>query len=169
MLNEMGTIDLTPIIKAVILLISVVITCVVVPWIRAHTSAEKQENLRALYRTLVFAAEQLYGAGNGPEKLNYVCARLREMGYEVNLSEVEAAVYEWLNFDTPLLRATAGERIAASAPEEETGERIATSAAPPRNDNGETDGERIATSAPEEPPRNDTTEDAPEEPESEAE
>ena len=93
------SINLTPIIQAIITLLAALITYRLIPWIKARTSEKQQDNLRALIRVLVFAAEQLYGSGNGEVKMNYVCARLREHGYEVDLPEIEASVYEAFHYD----------------------------------------------------------------------
>lgn len=90
-------IDLTPIIQALIALIAAFITCKVIPWIKAKTTNEQQAMLRATVKTLVFAAEQIYGAGHGSEKMHYVAVKLREKGYEVDTDEIEAAVGEYLN------------------------------------------------------------------------
>ena len=57
------TIDLTPILQAVIGLIAALITIKVIPWIKARTTAEQQALLLATTKTLVFAAEQIYGGG----------------------------------------------------------------------------------------------------------
>ena len=90
-------IDLTPIINAVILLLASLITAKVIPWIKAKTTNEQQQMLRATIKTLVYAAEQVYGAGNGENKLGYVIAHLEAKGYTVDPSEIEAAVKEYLN------------------------------------------------------------------------
>ena len=45
----------------------------------------------------MFAAEQIYGAGHGHEKLTWVQNRLAAAGFEVATYEIEAAVYEQLN------------------------------------------------------------------------
>lgn len=90
-------IDLTPIIQAVIALIAALITSKLIPWIKAKTTNEQQAMLRATVKTLVFAAEQIYGAGNGEAKLEYVAEMLREKGFEYDRIEVEAAVKEHLN------------------------------------------------------------------------
>lgn len=90
-------IDLTPIINAVILLLASIITAKVIPWIKAKTTNEQQQMLRATIKTLVFAAEQLYGAGHGSDKLDYVVAHLESKGYTVETDEIEAAVKEYLN------------------------------------------------------------------------
>lgn len=88
------SIDLTPIIQAVIALLAALVTYKLVPWIKARTTAEQQAMLGAMVRTLVYAAEQLYGAGHGAEKLDYVIGELRERGFEADRAAIEAAVRE---------------------------------------------------------------------------
>lgn len=90
-------IDLTPIVQAIIALLAALITLKVIPWINARTTKEQKANLQAVIRTLVYAAEQLYGAGKGKEKLDYVCAWLDEHGFKADRSEIEAAVYQAFN------------------------------------------------------------------------
>lgn len=90
-------IDLTPIINAIIALLASIITIKVIPWIKAKTTNEQQAMLRAAVKTAVFAAEQIYGAGNGGDKLEYAREMLESMGYTVNRVEIEAAVGEFLN------------------------------------------------------------------------
>ena len=97
-------INLTPLIQAIIAVLAALITYKLIPWIKSKTTKQQQDNLQALVRVLVYAAEQIYGAGNGPEKLEYVCRELRERGYEVDLSEIEAAVYNAFNFDTLMVK-----------------------------------------------------------------
>lgn len=88
------TIDLTPIFQAVIALLAAIITSKVIPWIRAKTTNEQQAVLWATVRTLVFAAEQIYGAGKGHVKLQYVMDELEQRGFTANLSDIEAAIKE---------------------------------------------------------------------------
>lgn len=90
-------IDLTPIINAVIALIAAVIAYWVIPWVKAKTTNEQQANMRAAIKTLVFAAEQTWGAGHGSEKLDFVIEQLRLKGYNVDRVEIEAAVGEYIN------------------------------------------------------------------------
>lgn len=87
-------IDLTDIIQAVIALIVALITYKVIPWIKAKTTESQQAILMATVRTLVYAAEQLYGAGKGDEKLQYVKRKLEEKGFDVDIDAIEAAVKE---------------------------------------------------------------------------
>lgn len=89
----MYNIDLTPIIQAIICLLALLITKRLIPWIKARTTTAQQECFHALVRVLVYAAEQIYGAGNGQQKFDYVCDRLRDKGYEVDRAAIEAEVY----------------------------------------------------------------------------
>ena len=91
------SIDLTPIIQALIGLLATIITVKVIPWIKAKTTNEQQAIIRATVRTLVFAAEQLFGAGNGEAKLEFVMEQLRLKGISADRNEVEAVVKEFLN------------------------------------------------------------------------
>ena len=90
----MNTIDLTPIIEAIIALLAAILTYKVIPWIKARTTAQQQETMRATVKTLVYAAEQLYGSKTGKEKLAYVQIGLHKRGYDIDLDEIEAAVKE---------------------------------------------------------------------------
>ena len=87
-------IDLTDIIQAVIALIVALITYKVIPWIKAKTTESQQAILMATVRTLVYAAEQLYGAGKGKEKFTYVRQKLQEKGFDIDVDAIEAAVKE---------------------------------------------------------------------------
>lgn len=90
-------IDLTTIINAVIALLAAIITYKVIPWIKAKTTNEQQAMLRAAVKTLVYAAEQIYGAGKGEDKLDFVVRQLEKQGYTANRVEIEAAVGEYIN------------------------------------------------------------------------
>lgn len=90
-------IDLTPIINAIIALLAAIVTVKVIPWIKARTTNEQQTTIKAVVKTLVFAAEQIYGAGGGADKREWVVRELRMRGYDVDTVEIEAAVGEYLN------------------------------------------------------------------------
>ena len=90
----MNNIDLTPIIQAVIALIAAIITAKVIPWIKAKTTNEQQKYIAATIKTLVFAAEQLYGTGNGEYKLEYVKNALEAKGFTVDRAQIEAVIKE---------------------------------------------------------------------------
>ena len=87
-------IDLTPLFQAVIALLAALITGRLIPWVKKKVDAENMNMLAAATRTLVFAAEQIYGAGRGEEKLEYVISRLEKKGFTVDIDAIEAAVKE---------------------------------------------------------------------------
>lgn len=91
--------NITPIVEALAALIAVVITAVVIPYIRSKTTSQQQQEINAWVKIAVSAAEQIYkGSGRGEEKKNYVLAWLEE--HNIILEEdrvdamIEAAVYE---------------------------------------------------------------------------
>ena len=90
-------INLTPVIQAILALLAALITYRLIPWIRERTTEAQQGNIRAAVKVLVFAAEQLYGAGHGKEKLEYVRDKLKEQGFDADVDEIEAAVGEFIN------------------------------------------------------------------------
>jgi len=91
-------INLTHILLAIIDLIAVIITYRLIPWIKARTTNEQQAYIRALVKAGVYAAEQIYQTeGMGTKKMEYVKAFLRAHGYDINVTEIEAAVSEYIN------------------------------------------------------------------------
>ena len=91
---ETPAIDLTPLFQAVIAFLAALVSYKLIPWIQARTTAQQQEMLRAAVSVAVYAAEQLYGAGAGKEKLMYVKGQLAKKGYKIDIDEIEAAVRE---------------------------------------------------------------------------
>jgi len=85
-------IDLTPLFQAVIALAAAIVTGMLIPWIKARTTSQQQILLKATVEILVGAAEQMYGASKGPEKLQYVKAELEKRGFTVDVAAIEAAV-----------------------------------------------------------------------------
>lgn len=55
---------------------------------------QQQEYLLATTRVLVYAAEQLFGAGKGADKFAYVTSELEKRGLKVDAAAIEAAVRE---------------------------------------------------------------------------
>lgn len=94
-------INLTPIIEAIIGLLAALITYRLIPWIKARTTVSQQEQLETAVRIAVFAAEQIYGAGRGSEKLDYAIEYLHDKGFDVDRQQIEAAVYNYMSHDEP--------------------------------------------------------------------
>lgn len=90
------SIDITQIVIALIGLMSAVITSVIVPLIKAKTSANHQMIIASISRTAVLAAQQLYAADEGQQKKeyakNYVAELLKKHGVTLSDGEVGAAV-----------------------------------------------------------------------------
>lgn len=84
--------DITIIIGAVIALVVAILTVVAVPYIRAKTTAEQRESIRAWVSIAVRAAEQVVGAGRGAEKKARVLEFLREHGITFDASAVDAMI-----------------------------------------------------------------------------
>ena len=91
------TINLTPIFEAVLGLLAAIITYKLIPWIKSKTTVEQQKTLFAAYKVAIFAAEQLYGAGHGSEKLDYAVKYLEEKGIKVDRALLESLVYNYFN------------------------------------------------------------------------
>lgn len=111
-------VDLTPLVRAAIALMAALITYRLVPWIKARTTEQQQANLSALASTLVYAAEQLFGANRGAEKLAYVTDILRERGYDVDSQEVLAVVEAAVHQMSPKAYCFAQTEVASSSTEQ---------------------------------------------------
>lgn len=82
-------IDWTPIFTGFISLLMTVITCVLIPWIKAKLTSEQQAILKAVIRSGVYAAEQIFGTnGIGEEKKQFVLNYLKEKGINIDSQEV---------------------------------------------------------------------------------
>jgi 2-keto-3-deoxy-6-phosphogluconate aldolase len=91
-------IDLTTIINAIIGLLAALVTYRLIPWIKAKTTNEQQAYIRALVKAGVYAAEQIYNTdGMGTKKMEYVKNFLLGYGFDINVTEIEAAVKEYIN------------------------------------------------------------------------
>lgn len=118
-------IDLTTLFNAIIALLAAVITAFVIPWVKKYVlpwmeanTTEKQRNLlHGLYKTAVFAAEQVIGSGYGQDKLEYAKNYIRDKGYTVDYDMIEATVKEY--FGHNLLPEDTTEEDEASEEDEE--------------------------------------------------
>jgi len=94
--------DATTIIEAVFALIGVVITAVVIPYIKSETTKQQQTEINTWVRIAVTAAEQIYaGTGRGVEKKAYVLDWLHVHGITFDENKldamIEAVVYDLKN------------------------------------------------------------------------
>ena len=93
----MMNVNLTPFFQALIGLLAALITYRLIPWVKSQMYESQQRILDAAIVTAVFAAEQIFGAGHGSEKMDYALQYLRDKGFDVDSREIEAAVYDLLN------------------------------------------------------------------------
>ena len=85
-------IDLTPIVEAIIALAATAITAFLIPWLKERYSKETLEKTRGWVQIAVYAAEKLYGAGNGDQKLEYAEAFLAQHKIKLDTAELMAMV-----------------------------------------------------------------------------
>ena len=88
----MKSIDITPIIEALIALVSLTITGFLIPYLKQKLGNEKREKLRSWVSIAVKAAEQLYGSEKGLEKKEYVVSFLLSKGLVFDVDEVTAMI-----------------------------------------------------------------------------
>lgn len=88
----MENFDFTPIFEAIITVVSLVLTGVVIPYIRQKIGEEKTENLKKMVSIAVKAAEQIYGSKTGQQKKDYVVSFLFSKGLVFDVDEVEALI-----------------------------------------------------------------------------
>ena len=86
------TIDLTQIILAIITLIGGIIARYLIPWIKDKLTDHQYEVFNGLVRTGVYAAEQLFSSEQWREKKAYVVNLLKENGYTVDETAVDALI-----------------------------------------------------------------------------
>ena len=91
--------DATPIVNLILSIIGVLITYVLVPYIKSKTSISEQEEINAWVKIAVSAAQQLYkGDDRGKEKKEYVLKWLADRNIKYDAAKIdamiEAAVYD---------------------------------------------------------------------------
>lgn len=87
-----AVIDLTFIVEAILALLATLITVKLIPYIKSKTTAEQQAKIQAAINTVVYAAEQLFGAGRGEEKLDWALKNLESQGIKIDSAAVRAGI-----------------------------------------------------------------------------
>lgn len=85
-------IDITPIIEAIIGLALAAVGAFLIPWLRERFGTEKLAKAQGWVQIAVLAAEKLYGAGKGDEKLAYVEQFLAQHKIKLDIEALEALV-----------------------------------------------------------------------------
>ena len=86
-------IDITPVIEAVIALVAAVITCFLVPCLKAKYGADKLAEIQKWVRIAVEAAEQIFsGSGMGEAKKAYVLEFLASKGFTLDADSIDKMI-----------------------------------------------------------------------------
>lgn len=98
-------IDLTPVFQAIIALLAALITHKLIPWIKSKTTESQQKSIAMAAKIAVYAAEQVFGAGQGPDKFRYAVEAMRKAGFDIDTTlaaeAIENAVRE-MNLSTDM-------------------------------------------------------------------
>ena len=94
--------DITNILLIIIIIAGAIITRFLVPYLKVRFSAEELNTIFALVKMAVDAAEQIFGAGKGKEKKQFVIEYFKSKGYTLDTNiisdelnaMIEAAVYK---------------------------------------------------------------------------
>lgn len=92
--TEPGGIDLTPLLQALIGVLALVFTRYVIPWLKAHTTAEQLAKINYWTKVAVAAAEKAYGSGHGTEKLADATKFLKSKGIIIDEKIVDSLIQE---------------------------------------------------------------------------
>lgn len=84
--------DFTPLVEALIGLAATAVTVFLIPWLKARYGNEVLEKARGWVQIGVLAAEKVYGAGNGDEKLAYVTDFLAQHKIKLDIDTLKALV-----------------------------------------------------------------------------
>lgn len=86
------TIDLTPLLEALLLLLAMLALRYVLPWVNANTTAKQREDLLKWVDIAVAAAQQLFHQSDGKIRLGYALDVLKGKGFDIDDMAVRDAV-----------------------------------------------------------------------------
>ena len=78
--------NITQILLGIIILIGAAVSLFVVPYIKTHMTSEQIGILTGIAQTVVYAAEKIFGAKMGPDKLAYALNLAKSLLAKKNLS-----------------------------------------------------------------------------------
>ena len=88
--------NITQILLGLILILGGVFTLVVWPYIKSHVSVQQLSMLTGIAQTVVYAAEKIFGAKMGEDKLAYALRLAKQLlekkGLTFNEEEIRAAI-----------------------------------------------------------------------------
>lgn len=84
--------NITQILLGAILILGGIFTLIVWPYIKTHVSADQLNMLYGIAQTVVFAAEKIFGAKMGPDKLAYALGLAKRLLEQKGLTFDEDAI-----------------------------------------------------------------------------
>ena len=88
--------NITQILLGAILILGFVATVIVWPYIKSHVSAQQLSMLMGIAQTVVYAAEKIFGAKMGDDKLAYALKLAKQLlekkGLTFDEDEIRAAI-----------------------------------------------------------------------------
>jgi hypothetical protein len=99
--------DFTPLAEAIISLAVAAITIFLIPWLRERYGNETLEKARGWVQIAVYAAEKMYGAGHGAEKLAHAQHLLAQHNIKLdtatimNMIDAEIKQMEQMSINLP--------------------------------------------------------------------
>ena len=91
-MENMNMIDLTNLLEALIAVLVAVAMRYLIPWLKTKMSKDQEETLYTIVSIAVMAAEKLYGAKKGDDKLAYVERYLEARGVRVDTMRIKTYV-----------------------------------------------------------------------------
>lgn len=89
--------NITPVIEAVITLLFAIISCLVIPTLKARLDAEKFAQVAYWVQIAVRAAEQIFSEPSmGQQKKEYVLKFLEEKGLKVDPDSIDALIESYV-------------------------------------------------------------------------
>ena len=85
-------IDITPVVNAAIMLVAILLTTFLIPWIKANLTVKQTESLLKWAEIAAAAAQQLYWDMDGETRKQHALELLAEKGFDVNSAEVQNAL-----------------------------------------------------------------------------
>ena len=91
-MENINMIDLTNLIEALLGVLALLAMRYLIPWLKAKLGNENEAKLVTIFEIAVMAAEKIYGAKRGDEKLAYVERYLEKRGIRLDTMRIKAYV-----------------------------------------------------------------------------
>lgn len=92
--------DITVIVQAVILILSLICSRYLIPWLRRKLGDARFAAVIEVYRRLALAAEGMFkGSNMGAQKKQWMMDQLKARGFTVDEAMLESVVHECFNLD----------------------------------------------------------------------